>query len=159
VLGTTPQGRQNFSGVEFDVRGLVEVGAEWHLKAYPELPARVSGIGVRQRARKLHFLHAAVGKESDGTAVGSYIIHRGDGSTTDVPLVYGRDLIDWATAPPKDGTSLRVAWQGPHAPGIDARLYLTMWENPQPEVPIESLDLVSHRTQAAVVLIAITAEP
>jgi serine/threonine protein kinase len=57
TLETLPAGRQTFDGIEFDIRGIVQLGgAHAHFAFY--YPPEIRGVPVRQRCRSLHFLHA-----------------------------------------------------------------------------------------------------
>jgi hypothetical protein len=72
-LAAIDPGIQNFGGVEFDVRGVLQLaGRSLSSERFPPL---VSGIKVKQKCKKLHFLHATGwGKpEEDGKQVGSYL--------------------------------------------------------------------------------------
>ena len=59
----------------------------------------------------------------------------------------------------------RVAWTGPARPapypGADtyAQLFQSTWENPFPEVAVETIDYLCAKTEAIPFLIAVTAEP
>ena len=90
-----------------------------------------------------------MGTETDGRThqddVARWLIHHESGGTTEQPVVYGRDILDWKASPStptRDGTP-RIAWAGtmpsPHR-GQSIHLYLMTWENPRPELGVESLD-------------------
>ena len=76
-------------------------------------------------------------------------------------MLYGYDVRNWwpqPNEPPPERTGLHFAWQTP-ATENRRRLFLTSWTNPQPEVPIRSIDYSSTLTDAAPFLVAITLEP
>ena len=153
-LTELPRGRQVFPsapGVEFDIRGVVQVN---NSSKVPGVPNRVEGIQVGRKPRRLHFLHATHRCEASGTKIGRYIIHFADGKQEELPILYGVDIHDWVpvAADPTDQQGGKAAWQGHH------RVYLTTWENPHPEVEIRSLDFVSEMTKCGPFLIALTAE-
>jgi hypothetical protein len=52
-----------------------------------------------------------------------------------------------------------VAWRKEHTNGLIQQLYKSTWENPQPEVVIESFGFVSDMTRSGPFLLAVTAEP
>ena len=54
---------------------------------------------------------------------------------------------------------LIVAWRTNAGGGITLQLCRFTWDNPHPEVTIESLDFISKMTRAAPFLVAITTEP
>jgi hypothetical protein len=163
-LSSLPTGVQNFAGVDYDVRGIVQVGSKD--RAAERFPPRIDGIKIQQKCTRLHFLHSAgfgsVGDE--GEQVGSYIVHFATNRMTlEIPIIYGRDVRDWhrlAGEPPS--TDLNLAWRGTNAVSADShnyiRLFTTTWVNILPGVEIESIDFVSAMGKAAPFLIAITAD-
>ena len=60
-----------------------------------DLPSQLKGIKVGGRGRVLHLLHATQMSVAPGTEVGAYVVHYDDGSIERIPLVYGRDIVDW----------------------------------------------------------------
>ena len=52
-----------------------------------------SKLGVAGRV--LHLLHATQMSVAPGTEVGAYVVHYDDGSIERIPLIYGRDIVDW----------------------------------------------------------------
>jgi hypothetical protein len=157
-LGELPRGVQQLAGVEFDVRGLIQVEQKCR-----KHPPQVKGIVVGQRARQLHFLHAARNAAllEDGLEIGRYVVHLADGTQHEIPLVLGRDLVDWYIQPRKTEEYV-TAWAGanPKTRGLrkQIRLFLSTWENPFPEVEIRTVDLVSDCTGPCPFLVALTAE-
>jgi WD40 repeat protein/serine/threonine protein kinase len=141
-------------GVQFDVRGVVQLNND---ADFPGVPAAVAGIAMRHKCRRLHFLHATHGWETSGTLIGSYVLHYADGKQEEVPIVYGRDLTDWVpvSADAADLQGAKLAWKGKDG----HRVYMSTWENPRPDMEIASLDFVSKLTKCGPFLIAITAEP
>lgn len=162
-LAALPCGLQKLGNVQFDVRGIVQLGG----KAAARFPREVKGIPVRQKCYKLHFLHAtAYGKPAEeGTRIGSYVVHFATNQMTlEIPIVYGKDVRDWHSLDdePKPAKELKVVWQGANAIS-DAerhhlRLFLTTWENLVPDIVIDHMDYVSAMANPAPFLIAITVE-
>lgn len=72
------------------------------------------------------------------------------------------DSIVPASGPEPVKTS-RVIWTGPNNPkepnGKQAQIFLTTWENPFPNVTLESIDFISALNEPVPYLYAITAEP
>jgi hypothetical protein len=124
------------------------------------LPERVSGIPLSPKCQRLHFLHAALCLESDGTTIGTYVIRYADSQRVEVPIIYGNDLREWCFDydPVREIRGAVVAWTGRNAGQHPVRLYKATWENPWPEINVVSLDFVSAMTDAAPFLIALTAE-
>jgi eukaryotic-like serine/threonine-protein kinase len=151
-------------GVRWDLRGVVQLNKDPEI---PGFPRAVADIQVRQRCHCLHFLHAVHKSEKPGTRIGTYLLHYADGQQEEVPVVYGRDLLNWKptfaeAAAFEDG---KVAWIAKsnhlsYGPGTsEPRVYMTTWANPRADVEIVSLDYVSSLTECAPFLLAVTAEP
>jgi hypothetical protein len=163
-LATLPTGLLMLGGIDYDVRGIVQLrGKSPNSKRFP---ARVNGIKIQQRCSQLHFLHAAgFGALADeGQHLGGYVVHFATNQMQlEIPIVYGQDVRNWHTlAGEKPSSTLNVAWTGTNAVSAAAhnsiRLFSTTWVNIVPEVEIESVDFVSTTNSAAPFLIAITAE-
>jgi hypothetical protein len=151
-------------GIEFDLRGIVEL-ADPELKArFPEMVQHVVGIAIRQRCRRLHFLQATVDEQAAGSVVARYRVHYAGGPDVEIPVIYGRDVLYWTANPPSSAGPLREAWKErlPADAAENAeygRLFLSTWENPRPDMDIVSLDFVSEGAGAAAFVSPITAEP
>jgi len=161
-LGDLPRGIQEFGGVRFDVRGVVQLSgrlAEQQLSA--RFPKAVEGIAVGRQGAKLHFLHACGWPVPQGTQVGTYVIRYANGQQQQVPINYGKDVTDWWMNDVTGETSVDVAWRGrnnsaPDNPQIG--LFKTTWNNPRPNQEIATIDYRSAMTDSAPFLIAITIE-
>jgi hypothetical protein len=159
-LSSLPTGVQNFGGVEYDVRGIIQLSCTE--QASKHFPARVNGIKIQQTCARLHFLHSAgFGHVADeDQQVGSYILHfAANHMQLEIPIIYGHDVRDWHAQPgEKPSADLKVAWTGTNGISSNIRLFTTTWSNVAPGVEIESIDFVSAMGAAAPFLIAITAE-
>jgi len=141
LSGLTP-GIQEFHGVRFDVRGVIQFyGTE-----IPALfPRQVSGIPVQQKCSRVHFLHAVSWTYRQGSTNGSYLICYGDGQVRKVPIIYGRNVADWwCDSPQTNGLAdAAVAWTGENeatkAYGKALCLYHAVWENPRRDVEIATI--------------------
>lgn len=163
TLGTVPKGLRGFGGVEFEVRGLVQLSSQTATnKAYAQ---SVRGIPVRQKAKRLHLLHgASFGKPGDeGKQIASLVVRfAGNDARLEIPIQYGRDVRNYLgeqTEAP-GAKPLTLAWSGTNASGGTKlfRLYRTTWTNIAPDAEIESVDYVSGMAGPAPFLIGITAE-
>jgi hypothetical protein len=169
-LRELPTGLQILAGTPFDVRGVIAVNQDsesqmsWHI----DLPPIVEGIRVGQKCKQLHFLHAAynVPPFANLQEIGHYRVHLVNGEQHVIPLVIGRDLLDWHTPVPPD-SPLVIAWEGENPKsrgqklagrGKKIHLFKSTWENPSPEVQVQTIDLVSRQWAAAPFLVAITVE-
>ncbi|MDA1275586.1 MAG: hypothetical protein O2960_16330 [Verrucomicrobia bacterium] len=163
-LGAIPQGVQELAGVKFDIRGIIQLtgrGAEEQLSV--QFPKEVTGIQINRSCERLHALHAVGWVESDGTKVGSLVIHYSDGESRELPIVYGKQVSDWWTPPNTPVvTDAQVAWKGSNSASANLQstlqLYKTSWPNPRFDAKIETIDYVSSHSNSAPFLIAITVE-
>ncbi len=164
-LAALPQGVQTLAGIEFDVRGIVQLGSK--SDSASKYPAQVQGIKVRQQCQRLHFLHAAgFGNPVDnGKQIGAYVVHYATNSMRlEIPIIYGQDVRNWhSRGGEKAAAGLpKVAWTGQNnvskQAGGSIRLFLTTWTNFLPGVQIQSIDYISSMATPAPFLIAITAD-
>jgi hypothetical protein len=164
-LAALPKGRQTFSGVEFDVRGIVQLGGK--SPAATNYPALIKGIPVKQKCQQLHFLHAAgFGTAGDeGEQIGTYVVHFATNQMRlEIPIRYGHEVRNWhdVEGEPAAPRELQVAWRGENAQsksaGRSIRLFLTTWTNLVPDLEVESIDFVSAMGVPAPFLIAISVE-
>ena len=154
-LRTLPHGRTVLGGVEFDarvVRGWPNSPRGWEEKAIT--------FPIKQSCRRLHFLHATDLPEPEGSAVAAYVIHYADSQQLEIPVLYGRDIQAWLLEEdPPAQVQPPIVWRTSAGGGITLQLCRFTWENPRPDVAIESLDFASKETKAAPFLVAITADP
>ena len=165
-LAALAPGLQQFGGVEFDVRGVVQVSGQWLRRQGRKFPERVEGLRIGQTCQRLHFLHAAgyVSGSVNGTQIARYVVHYANGQEQDIPVIYGRDVLrHWVrSAPTNSATGPVLAWMGKAGPtnapaaGLSPALYHTTWLNPSPQVRIESLDFVSAMTEVDAFLVGLT---
>jgi len=153
-LAALPTGIQTFAGAQFDIRGLIGL---------PARPASVTGIPLHRKFARLHVLHGTGWDDEEATKIGAYILHYADGRQLEMPILYGEDVRNWwHWTGGKEATRATVAWTGPNpqAPARDAflRLFKRTWDNPRPEVEVESFDFTSTGTRCAPFLIALTVE-
>jgi len=138
-------------------------------------PAEVDNIRIDRSCAKIHLLHAAnwVYPQDFGTVAAQLVVHYTDGSTREIKLITGQTVCDWwgtlfqtgvdpATQQMAPGTER--AWTGSN-PFIrrvwkdeSLILYKTTFANPQPGVPVASVDYVSTLTEVAPFLVGLTVE-
>jgi WD40 repeat protein/serine/threonine protein kinase/tetratricopeptide (TPR) repeat protein len=181
------RGVNEFAGVRFDVRGLIRLRARSKefgtdsSKRLPDLekPDAVKGIVIQATCRKLHFLHTGESVYS-GAELGAYVVHYADGTSQAIPIQtftntkgkvpnladrYFSSYLASQGKPVAPPPPLVVAWQGPRPPTQPPQkvpsfiwLYLLTWDNPRPEVSIESIDFISHGADGGPCLFAISKE-
>ena len=164
-LSALPCGLQTFAGVEFDVRGIIQLGGK--PANAKKFPTEVTNIKVHQKCHSLNFLYSAAfgGKGEEGKELGAYVVHyAANQMRLEIPIYYGRDVRDWHTTKdePPAPKEMTVAWTGANgtsrAAGQSIRLFKTTWVNVAPDVEIESVDIVGGMTVSSPFVIAITAE-
>ncbi len=164
-LGELPRGIREFAGVQFDVRGLIQLGGRSLNKTLnASYPLEVRGIPVQQKCRRLHFLHGTGWRIADGMPVGAYVIRYADGQSREAAIIYGETVRDWWHDPALNEPvpNAKVAWTGKNAAvqnsGQLLRLYHFQLENPRPEIVIQSIDFISTDSNSSPFLLAITLE-
>jgi hypothetical protein len=164
-LASLPTGIQNFGGIDFDVRGLIQLNCQGLNNS--KFPTQVTGIKVGQKCKRLHFLHSSCwgSLQEDGQQVASYIVHFVNNPTRlEIPVIYGRDARDWHWQgnEPSAPKELKVVWTGENDDsrrgGHPIRLFLTSWNNLLPEMEVESLDVISNMSRPGLFLLGITAD-
>lgn len=159
TLSALPKGIQKLANAQYDLRGIVQVSGKVFAARNKVFPEAVKGIKVGLKCHTLCFLHASRWTETNGTQIGSYVIHYANGQSREIPLIFGVDLRDWlpnwdagaaAIGPP-------VGWHGRDG-NLDIVLFEKQWPNPLPDIEISSIDMVSSMTGAAPFLVAVTAQ-
>ncbi|MBU6402364.1 MAG: hypothetical protein KGS61_18760, partial [Verrucomicrobia bacterium] len=165
TLASLPEGIRTFAGVTFDSRGLVQLaGGEISSYGATGYPPSVQGIPLDRWVKRLHFLQGTVSEAVDGARIGAYHVHYRSGRTTDIPIVYGRDLRALWQPADSSGTVSNsvVAWTGQNpATGerrLALRLYQQTWENPTPDDEIIALSFDSAMANSAPFLIALSCD-
>lgn len=165
-----PQGKAVYAGVPFEVTGVVQLSGkkiiEWGRTEFPE---SVRGIACQRPARQIHLLHGAGGVyDGAGTTIARLVLHYSDGSEREIEIKVGEHVRDWWGDPEQAVTSTNsvLAWTGTNPalkryggnkPG-SLRVYRTSFENPQPEVPLATIDYVSTMRNSSPFLLGLTVE-
>jgi hypothetical protein len=114
-LSTLPRGRQTLGGLEFDVRGGIQLRLGSSRLQYPDA---VRGIPVGLPCRRIHFLHAVATGGILGVKAAVYTMQLDDGPRLELPVTVGVDLARWDGHPSWDNPGLAVAWEGTSPAGI-----------------------------------------
>ena len=162
-LSELQPGFHKLADVLFDVRGLIQVGGLSGQE--PSYPFTIYSIPVNQLCARLHFLHSAIfaGNTPTGKTIGSYLVHYVDGRYEYVPIVIGKDVLDWFSQPQEELSRVVVAWSGHNEKsrrsGQVIRLFKSTWNNPFPSVPVSRIDFSGSGMESAKpFLVAITTE-
>jgi hypothetical protein len=160
-LAALPRGEQVFGGVKFKIdEGLIQLVSQ----RVADRPEKVEGLKVGTTFSKLHILHACHNSAREDAIIGYYTVHYEDKSQETIPIVYGKDILDWwYGGDSKEPTRGKVGWKGDNDDaknnGAKIRLYVTTWKNPEPARKVVSVDFGStNYTEAAPFCVAITAE-
>jgi len=163
-LGSLARGIQKLAGTDFDVRGVIQLTGTQAEAAGAAFPAAQTGIKLGRKCKRLHFLQAAGWQSEDGKVIGRYVLHYAGGEKASLDVVYGADTLDWwkGAAETKTPQSATVAWTGTNpateALGTSLRLFKRAYDNPKPDLTIETLDFVSTQAESAPFLVALTVE-
>lgn len=159
-LAALPQGRQKFAEIEFEVGpGIVQLASQATERFARRFPTNVTGIKVGRKCRVLHFLYGSERTDRD-QFVARYVIHFSNGRTWEIP-VSGQDVNAFRSddvEPHKAKRALLVHVVPQKRGAVAARLLQTSWENPLPNLEIESIDYISAMNWGSAYLVAITVE-
>ena len=168
-----PRGKQTFAGVRYNVfdfatspvPSVIMLGGS----GIPgSLPDSVAGIPVGRKADALFFLQAArIDSRRSGDEVkkgrryemADYVVHYADGQTLKVPVYAEISVDSYRQKVPAALPEAQIAWTKPY-PGTDesAVAYSMQWNNPRPDVEIQSLDVTYGPDRRGVLaLLAVTA--
>ncbi len=164
-LHALPTGAQEFDGVTFDVRGVIQLASDQ--PAARLFPRAVPAIPIHQKCRRLHLLHGTIGPAPAGAEVARLVLHYpGSARAQLLSIRYGEHVVQSWT--PVAFASLlpshaRLAWEksgvGSDPSRTISRLYHMSAENPLPELSVQTVDYVSALTNSAPFVLAITLEP
>jgi hypothetical protein len=160
-----PKGVQVLDGTPFELRGLIQLAGTQSLKiAGVALPEAVNGIKVGRRGARIHFLHACGFSSPTGKEIGKYVIHYANGEVRTVPILYGKNVLDWwGRSTDVKLTDGKEVWKGncpsPASMGFYIHMIRYTWDNPLPDEEITTIDFLSDVVEAAPQLMAITIEP
>ncbi len=176
-LGDGPGGLGDSNHLNRVPRGLHKLGDAYfrigekmvHVKgqASADKPVSIAGIKVAARGKRLHILHACQQQAEAGTEVGYYVVRYVNGFHETVPIVYGKNLVDWwhFGGQNNDPSDARIAWTGSnemiddrHEAGLEIHLFAFTWTNPHPDKEISTIDMVSSESACDPYLIALTVE-
>ncbi len=147
-------------GVGFDLRGVMRLASTW-----TEEPERIEGIPVGQKSKAIHFLMGAQGGNKLGRIeVARIIVHFDNGDSSTMTIKHKDHIADWLQWLDNFRlTDEQRGWNGntanPWGPGVLAcAISEVVWKNPNPELTISHIDLVSEVTDVAPFVVAITLE-
>jgi beta-galactosidase len=173
-MAALPRGKGRFAGVDYTVREFITSPLPSVIvlngsgaAGLEALPMQVAGIPVNKKVDALFFLHAynqyaqPEERRDRNPVVFQYVIHYEDGQTLAVPARLGLEVAHWVSKDPSGLRNAALAWTAPFpndASGEQAALYQMQWNNPRPDVAVQSVDVAygdagNRLGQAAVVAI------
>jgi beta-galactosidase len=173
TFNALPTGQQKFAGVTFDIYDFatspvptaIMLGGD----GVPNNPPQeVKGIPIGRKADALFFLHTAridQRRNNDEIRDGKkfemacYIVHYADGQSVTIPIYSEIDIENYRQESPRAIPGAMTAWVSKYEGANESAVaYAKQWNNPRPEVPIKSVDMVYGADRRGVpVLLAITA--
>lgn len=171
-----PAGTHIYAGVPFDVSGSIQLDGGWLRNHYGKnYPARVNGIRIGRKCTRIYLFqgNSYVPLSNFGKVVAKLVIHYDNGSTRELDLVGGEQAFDFWCPLFKTGISpayshtapgTERAWAGSNPylkkwqPQLSLVLYRTTFQNPQPDVKIDSVDYVSAETMTCPFLVGLTVD-
>ena len=159
TLQELPVGLNKWHGIDFDVRGLIQLGLDGtNMQPFPH---RIEGIPVGQKCKALHLIGAVRNVSGSYEDEILYVfVHYADGSVVKHPMRLGIDLGDWWMAVI---SADRPVWIGtnPAARNTanDIAVYHATWKNPRPDQTVVSVDFGAPNRGGAPFILALTAEP
>jgi len=156
-LYSLPIGTNHWAGIEFRISGAVMLGGPRLVHMGLKFPERISNIPVGRKCERAHFIHA--GYAHRNALMATYVFHYANGMTWEIPIT-GEHVSTWrvdryAENKPIAAKGCIVAWRGEDKKG-PAQLYLSSWENPFPDLEMESIDLITGETWGSIFVAAIT---
>ncbi|MFB3789439.1 MAG: hypothetical protein ACE15F_24030 [bacterium] len=94
-LSELPKGVQTLAGIQFEIRGIIQLLGKTMEREGGKYPARVEGIPIGQKMNRFHVFHGTGWGVPPDTVIGSYILHYADGTKKEFQIVYGQHVLDW----------------------------------------------------------------
>ncbi len=165
-LSKMPVGNQVFANVDYHLSDFSTspVPTVFMLKGSGSevQDTEVESIEVSRPADALFFLHTfhpsgSIGnwqrqhdeairrrrEQPEPPIVFQYVVHYANGQQTIVPVVWRSGVGPWVSKAPAALPAAAIAWTGPLSDDEQAAVYSMQWNNPDPDVPIQSIDIVS----------------
>ena len=141
-----PLGRQTLRKVAFDIIDPATNNGKSCLVLRPEAKGdivnSIKGVKVGAKLSRLFFLHTAAWISSSGTVVANYTVNYADGSSVAIPVIDGISISDWWQCGSLPGAKLALTRS--NSKGHEVGLTLMEWNNPHPELTIESIDFAAN---------------
>ena len=162
---SVPRGFQVFNQIPLQIGGAIYLWGEGNVtKLNVVFPERIPDIKLHRKFQTLYVYDCAFFRSTPKTPVCQLIFHYADDSSVTNQLLYGNDILDWIGNAGRvvngpNGTNSLLAWAGGHFSPTNpqpVRFCMTAIENPQPDVEVTTIDLVSCKNRTAAVIMAMT---
>lgn len=160
-----PVGIQTMAGVPFDIIDPAANGGKSCIvlrgQPRPYFPEAATGIKVGRPVAVLYLLHASChtgeARNAPGGVAARYRMRFAGGIVHELPIVVGQNVTDWWAVNDRLPGAV-VGWTGTNPRHAPVGLYVTRWDNPNPDVALllEAIDFVSTGFSVPV-LVAVTA--
>jgi len=105
-------------------------------------------VALKGKADVLAFLHSGGWIDAD-VREATYIIHYADGTKAEIPIIGGKNILDWTTPPDRadeikyDPTLglLLPATSVPSPQFVHVTVWMLLWKNPHPDKDLSSLEI------------------
>ena len=144
-----PDGKVKFKIIDGAIVVFGTNAAKW--------PKAVEDIVVAGQAKFVYFLHAT-GWEQNGVPSYLFVMNYRDGKKEELEMISGFNSDDWCHEETalKDDNSVWGWVKKEGGPCGHAGLVTTKWENPRPDIWIETIDIVSLELGSVPIIPAIT---
>lgn len=120
-------------------------------KERPDFPEQTEPLPVGKKLKSLYFLQASAWANPGAQEPClSYEIAYEDGQTAAVAMRSGVDIGNFDD--PRPAANWKIAWEGENGAGKNVGVGLARWENPRPEVVVESLRIQAAGNGVPIVL-------
>ena len=162
-----PLGLLHSAGVDFEIRGFVQLTGNRHMLERSDLPLAARSIPVNASVQHFHLLGAVIDAPNSvirPLEVAQFRIRYRDGGSEVIPIRLGVEIEDQWSGPrtPSVAQAARVAWRGFNSSSEAAsnwiQLHHSTFTNPHPDRIVESVDLISAQQLPAPFFVALTVD-
>lgn len=160
-----PRGEQVFAGIPINIQGATMTFGQRNADNGLKYVETVAGIPCGFKFETLYIVHAAFYPGAAGEPAFEVVLNYPESEKQTDTILCGEDTLDWYVnageeklAPSAKRSAL--AWTGTGKSGMrdqSVRFCITAIENKNPDLLVETIDLVSPKNQTAGCVIAITA--
>jgi WD40 repeat protein len=164
-LRSVPLGRQRFFGVDFDVRGMIQLAADHLRQTTQNFPGRVDGIDLPARVAALDLLVGGYSIDGEMHPLLDVVFHYRDGGERRVELALRGVSPPFRAesdplGEPENWRGARIAWLGSQRQGqtrVTQPVPICLMQVPNPE-PGRELATLSLEARGSPYILAITVE-